>query len=60
MQRIGERDVVDEGAFAAQQLRIDVALNARSECRASTSIAPPSGAAHQLGGAAHRGDDVLV
>ncbi len=31
MQRVGQRNVVDEGAFAAQQLRIDVAFNASAE-----------------------------
>ena len=32
MQRIGQRNVVDKGAFAAQQLRIDIAFNAGAEC----------------------------
>ena len=32
VQHIGQRDVVDERAFAAQQLRVDVALDAGAKC----------------------------
>ena len=32
MQRVGQRNVVDESALSTQQLRIDIPFNASAEC----------------------------
>ena len=43
VERVGERDVVDEGALAAEQSRVDCPLDPRSECARGHRLPYPVG-----------------
>ena len=59
MQGAAQRNIVDEGALSAQQLRIDIPFNPRAECPCRHETLP-SLAAEKLGSAPNRSDDVDV
>src|SRR5579862_92490 len=59
VQRVGQRNVVDIGALAAQQLRIDIAFDTGAECSSRHELVP-SLAAEQFGSTPNGRDDVDV